>query len=216
MRPFTRSPSQRRAALVAGVLLLAIGFLPLFGGPGYEQALAAGLILPAAAAMATALDVARSGAEASPLSLVARGVASGLALAALGFATALVQGVRVGFCDLPGGARGYALTAAAGAVLGGAWGAVVGELARRAKRKRLAAVLGALAAPLGSVIVSLLRFYGSPMIFAFDPFVGYFSGTLYDTVIDAGLPLLTYRLGSACTLGALLLVASAAARDGRG
>ena len=212
MRPFTRSPSQRRAALVAGVLLLAVGFLPLFGGPGYEQALAAGLILPAAAAIATALDVARAEAGASPLSLVARGVASGLALAAMGFATALLHGLRVGFCDLAGGARGYALTAAAGAVLGGAWGAVAGEVARRAKRTRLVAVLVSLAAPLGSVIVSLLRFYGSPMIFAFDPFVGYFSGTLYDTVIDAGMPLLTYRLGSACTLGALLLLASAAVR----
>ena len=34
------------------------------------------------------------------------------------------------------------------------------------------------------------------MIFAFDPFVGYFSGTLYDTVVDAGAPLLWYRVES--------------------
>ena len=54
------------------------------------------------------------------------------------------------------------------------------------------------------------------MIFAFDPFAGYFSGTLYDTVIDAGTPLLTYRLGSLCTLVALALVASVLVRDERG
>lgn len=57
MTPFVRSRSQRIAAIVAGSLLVAVGFLPLFGGPGYEEALAAGLVLPAAAAIATALDV---------------------------------------------------------------------------------------------------------------------------------------------------------------
>ena len=42
------------------------------------------------------------------------------------------------------------------------------------------------------------------MVFAFDPFFGYFSGTLYDTVIDAGTPLFTYRAGLArCTLAAV-------------
>jgi tetratricopeptide (TPR) repeat protein len=50
------------------------------------------------------------------------------------------------------------------------------------------------------------------MIFAFDPFVGYFSGTLYDTVIDAGTPLLTYRLGSLATLTALAFFAAETTR----
>ena len=46
------------------------------------------------------------------------------------------------------------------------------------------------------------------MIFAFDPFVGFFAGTLYDTVIDAVPRLLTYRAGSAGTLlGAACLAA---------
>src|SRR5262249_33455621 len=63
------------------------------------------------------------------------------------------------------------------------------------------------------VLVSLYRFYSSAMVFAFDPFVGYFSGTLYDTVIDAGTPLLTYRLGSLATLVAATLFASILERD---
>ncbi len=216
MEPLLRSRPQRVTAVVVGILLLLIGFAPLFGGPGYEQSLAAGLVLPAAAAIATALDVARADRTASPLWVVGRGVASGLALAGVGFATALVHGLRVGFCDLAGGARGYLLTAAVGAVMGGAWGAVAGEMVRRARRKRLACAVLGLAAPLGGIAISVTRFYASPMVFAFDPFFGYFSGTLYDTVIDAGMPLLTYRLGSVATLGALALVASAVERRASG
>jgi hypothetical protein len=203
-----RSRSQRLAALVAAVILLAVGFAPLFGGPGYEHALASGLVLPVAAAIATALDVARADRTVSPLALVGRGVASGLALAAIGFATALLHGLRVGFCDLAGGARGYGLTAGIGAVMGGVWGVFAGAFAVRAARVRLACALLGLAAPLGGIALSLARFYATPMVFAFDPFFGYFSGTLYDTVIDAGTPLLTYRLGSLATLGAVALLAS--------
>jgi hypothetical protein len=197
---------------VAGALLLGIGFLPLFGGPGYEHALASGLILPGAAAIAAARDVLADEGEGEPVALVGRGVAIGLALAAVGYATALLHGLRVGFCDLAGGTRGYLLTAAIGAVMGGTWGAVAGELARRAGRRRLAATLLALAAPLGGVVISLARFYATPMVFAFDPFFGYFSGTLYDTVIDAGPALWSYRAGSLATLAATILGASVLAR----
>ncbi len=210
------SAPQRIAAAFAAVALAAIGFLPLFGGPGYEQALAAGVLLPTAAAIATALDVARAEKRPSAAAMVLRGVTSGLFLAGIGFATALVHGVRVGFCDLAGGARGYALTAAIGTVMGGAWGAMAGELARRARNKRLPCTLLGLLAPLGGIVVSLLRFYFSPMVFAFDPFFGYFSGTLYDTVIDAGTPLLTYRAGSLSTIAAMALVATLLERNERG
>jgi tetratricopeptide (TPR) repeat protein len=53
------------------------------------------------------------------------------------------------------------------------------------------------------------------MIFAYDPFVGYFSGTLYDTVIEPGNALLTYRLGSLATLVWLVLHASCLGGPGR-
>ena len=131
MKPFARSSSQRTAAVVSAIGLFAIGFLPLFGGPGYEISLAAGLILPSAAAIATALDVVRAESVVAPVALVGRGVGSGLVLAALGFATTILHGLRIaatsgslaaGFCDLGGGALGYALTGGAGAVMGGAWG----------------------------------------------------------------------------------------------
>ncbi len=227
MKKLLRSRAQRAAAVVVALVVGGVGFLPLFGGPGYEHALASGLVVPGAAAIATALEIAdprSAGPPSSPLARVGRGLSSGLLLAGVAFATALLHGLRVGFCDLAGGAAGFGLGAGLGAVMGGAWGAVVGEACRGgalvrpslARRWRALAVLGALAAPLVSVGVSVGRFYTSPIIFAFDPFVGYFSGTLYDTVIDAGASLVTYRVGSLATLAALTLLASTLERDPRG
>jgi hypothetical protein len=67
-------------------------------------------------------------------------------------------------------------------------------------------VIAGLLGPLGGVAVSLWRFFGSPMVFAYDPFAGFFSGTLYDTVIDAS-GLISYRAGSLATLGAAIVLA---------
>lgn len=204
-----------RAALFVFVALGAVGFLPLFGGPGYEQSLATGLIVPSAAAIAIALDTARS--ERSPLASVGRGAALGIVLAAVALFTALLHAARVGICELWGALVYFGLTSAIGCVMGGVWGAVVGETVaamvrrgriERPRRRALLAVVLSLAGPIVCAAISVGRFITSPMIFAYDPFVGYFSGTLYDTVIDAGAPMLTYRAGSLATLAAVALFAS--------
>ncbi len=205
-------------AITGGSLLVfafgaAVGFVPLFGGPGYEHDLASGLFCPSAAAIVAALALS-SGEPRSPLFSLVRGVGVGLLFGAISLFTALLHGLRVGTCDLLGGISVYALTAWVGAALGGAWGAVVAEIVRPRKRRRLGAVLLGLALPLGCAGFSVGRFVTSPMIFAYDPFVGYFSGTLYDTVVDPGLPLLSYRAGSAATLVALLAGASLLVRHG--
>ena len=211
-----RAPPQRIATIVVALLVGGAGFLPLFGGPGYEHALACGLVLPTAAAITTAVEVARFRTNMSPLACVSRGLLTGIWLAVVGFATAILHGLRVGFCDLPGGALGFVMTAGAGAAMGGAWGAIAGEIAGRGVKKRLWATLLGLAAPLLGIVISVLRFYASPMIFAFDPFFGYFSGTLYDTVIDPGAALVTYRVGSLASLVALVFIASIVTRNARG
>jgi hypothetical protein len=200
---------------VVGALLFGVGFLPLFGGPGYEQSLASGLLLPSVAAIATALDLRRPD-PGSPLSCVGRGLLSGLALSAVAFLTALAQGLRVGICDLSGGASDFALTAGFGAVLGGLWGALVAEVVRGRTKRASVTVWLALSAPIVGVAVSLYRFWSTPMVFAFDPFFGYFGGPLYDTVIDPGSALLTYRAGSTATILAAVFVASVLRRGPKG
>ncbi len=208
------SGPRRVAAIVVLVILAAVGFLPLFGGPGYEQSLASGLVVPMAAAIATAIELSES--TAPPVACVGHGVGTGALLAAVAFTTALLHGVRVGICDLAGGAVFFLLTAGVGGMMGGAWGAAVAEVCRGRRRRRLFCVLLAIAGPLGGIAVSLARFVGSPMIFMYDPFFGYFSGTLYDTVVDVRPELWSYRAGSLATLAGVALVAAALTRNAHG
>lgn len=207
---------RRVAAIVVFVVMAAVGFLPLFGGPGYEQSVATGIVVPTAAAIAVALELSASG-DVAPLTCVARGIGLGAALAGISYVTALLHGLRVGMCDFWGGSLLFVLTGGFGALMGGAWGALVAETCRGRKRRRLWCVLLGIAGPLGGILVSVARFYGSPMIFAFDPFFGYFSGALYDTIVDVRTALWTYRAGSLATLAGMALVASALLRtqDGK-
>lgn len=185
---------------------IAIGFLPLFGGPGYEHAFATGLLLPATVLISVALDEARAGAHLAPRH-VAFGVAWGMLHAALALGVAFLHLLHVRACAPFSQVPYFLLTAAMGALLAGAWAPMLALLVRRTARKRLAAVTLGIALPLGSAAVSLWRFYRSPMIFAYDPFVGFFSGTLYDTIVAPGVALVTYRAGTILTLGALVAYA---------
>ncbi|WP_437774185.1 hypothetical protein [Sorangium sp. So ce1097] len=223
MPTLLRSPASRIGAALVAIAMALVGFLPLFDGPGYESALAAGLLVPGAAAIATALDVAAH--RPPPVDAFRRGVANGALFALVAYVTTLAHGLRAGFCDVLGGSAHFALGPGLGAALGGAWGAVAGELAAGSRRedappppawrRRLAAVLAALAAPLGSAGVSAIRFYTSPIVFAYDPFAGFFSGTLYDTIVDAS-GLLTYRAGTLATLFAASALAQHLVHDAGG
>jgi tetratricopeptide (TPR) repeat protein len=205
-----------RSLTIAAGLLGLIGFLPQFGGPGYESALAGGLILPSAVAIATALGVLRER-ELQPFEALGRGVAGGALFALVGALLATLHGLRVGFCDAPLGYELWATGPGPGAALGGAWGALAGLCTGHFQRGRSAAVLLALAGPLGCIAIGFARFYTSPMVFGFDPFVGYFAGPLYDTVIDPGMRLISYRIGSLATLlaAAVLAFHTLRADDGR-
>ncbi|HXX68744.1 MAG TPA: hypothetical protein VEK07_16270 [Polyangiaceae bacterium] len=212
---FSRRRAQRSAVAVVFVLSSAVGFLPLFGGPGYEQSLASGLMIPSAAAIAASLDLSADPGV-TPLGEVAQGLASGALLAAVALLVALLHALRVGACDLGGGVVFFFLTAGAGALLGGMWGAVVAELARTRRRRRLVCVALSLALPLVGIAVSVARFYATPIIFAYDPFFGYFSGALYDTVIDVRSELLVYRAGTAAMIAGVALVAAGLRRTEHG
>src|SRR5690606_21906662 len=113
------------AAAIGFLALAALGFLPLFGGPGYEAALAAGLLLPSLAALATALTVA--GSRPAEVRLSGRaalgfGVAAGVSLGLMAVGISLLHGARVGYCDVSGGVLLMLLGPGFGAVMGGAWG----------------------------------------------------------------------------------------------
>lgn len=212
MKPLLRSRAEQGALGVAVLLLSGIGFAPQFGGPGYESALAGGLVLPSAAAIGTALVVSRarqgvSSAPPSAFDALGRGVAFGALLALVGALVATLHGLRTGFCDAPLGYELWATGPGPGAAMGGAWGAAAGLVAASFRRVRLCSVLFALLGPLSGIAIGFGRFYTSPMVFGFDPFVGYFAGPLYDTVVDPGVRLLSYRVGSLASLLGLAVVA---------
>jgi hypothetical protein len=207
------------ASIVVFVALFAIGFVPLFDGPGYEHAIASGLIVPSIAAILTAIegyDGPRNVAGGSPLDLVVRGLQNGALLATVALSTSWVHVLRVGACDPLGGTATFALTAFCGALLGGVAGAtsaiVTAHVLKETRRRRRYAIAFAFAAPLCTALVALYLFYATPAVFAFDPFVGFFSGTLYDEVVDAYAPLLTYRAGTALTIAALVVLSAAIGR----
>ena len=208
----------RAARITVGVGFVysaAFGFLPLFGTVGYEQSLAAGLFFPGAAAIWTALDLSADK-DISPGDAVTRGITNGAVLGVLALVVSALHTLRSGACDPWGGVGYYLLTAFAGIVMGGVWGALSAEVGRRARRRRTLAWTLGIAGPLASALVSLWRFSSSPMIFAYDSFVGYFSGTLYDTIIEPGQALTTYRVGSLATVTAVLALATSLERRGRG
>ncbi len=199
---FKTSKHQQFGSAIAAVAIAGMGFLPLFGGPSYEFALACGIIVPLVAACTNALEVAKSAPAAD--AAFRRGIYSGLVFAALSVAIALAHGVRAGFCDPLSQMPLFFLGPVPGAIMGALWGAGSGLLAStldKPKTRAALAVVLALLAPVVSIAFSFGRYYTSPMIFAFDHFVGFFAGTLYDTEIDGTKRLLSYRAG---TLGWVL------------
>lgn len=205
MPPLHRFTPLIVCAAITFVVLGAVGFIPLFGGPGYEASLAAGLLIPGLAAIAAAL-VARDK-QSVPSEAFVRAMEIAIVLVAIAFVLMLLHGARAGFCDASSGFALFVLSPVMGSCMGGAWGFAVGQATLPISRTRLRFVarlaLAALAPTLG-VIISLTRFFTSPMVFAYDPFFGYFSGTLYDTnVTDSMTTLLSYRAGSLATLVAV-------------
>ena len=204
MRPAFRQ-GQLRLLLATLLVHALLGFVPLFGGPGYEAALALGILLPLPVAAASALRARRalhdeSGSD--PLQLLTASIRFALWLVLAHALVLALHGARVGFCDPKDGLFLFALGPATGTLLAATWGTLAGLISSRMGRGGSALALGlAAAGPVGGVLVSLGRFWTSPMVFAFDPFAGFFAGTLYDTVIDAVPRLITYRVGS---LGSLL------------
>ena len=187
---------------VVVVLLGLLGTQKLFARPSYEMSLAAGLLCPSVAAIVSALELSRK--KLQPLAMLARGVENAALIAMAAYVVAFLHGIIGGFCDLWRGTMLFILGPAIGTVLGGVWGACASEIARRRRRRRLAGVLAGLVGPLGSLLFKVSWFYATPVIFAFEPFVGYFSGALWDTTLVEG-GLRVYRAATAATLFAIYI-----------
>jgi hypothetical protein len=212
-------------ALALALLAAGLCFVPLFNLLGYEFCLALGLAgsLAGAHLGTRVVAAARRHDEGVLLSLdsPARVLARLLGRAVLGnlllllppLAIISLNALRVKNCDLPGGLALFAMMPLSSTALASAGGVLWGL----ALPRPALASAGALLTVPASLGWGLWRFYSEPPIFAYDPFVGYFSGSLYDESITIGAAFLLYRLYNlawlaALCLGAALLLEPAALR----
>jgi tetratricopeptide (TPR) repeat protein len=198
-----RPTSRTIPFLLAGAVGVALSTSRLLGVHGVESALALGLALPMLAAWLGA-RVGRDGAPDGASDAIGRALGIGVLLLAIPTAILALNQLRVRNCAPLEGLAFVLLGPGVGVLLASFVGLVIGALV---KRPRLATTL-AVSVPIASALWGLLQFWFSPAIFVYDPFAGWFPGTIYDE--DVGLPssLLSYRAISLAWLGAAITLFS--------
>jgi hypothetical protein len=183
---------ERGWAAVLAVVGAVLCFVPLFDVLGYEWCLVMGVLSSLAGAHIGAVRVWRerwqragsavTAAEAHPGTTVGRlwwrATLATWAGLLVPVAAILLNALRVRNCDPAGGLAWLAMMPVLSAAMGAGAGTVAGLL--RAWRGRMAPSALALGIVVASVACGVWRFYAAPPIFGYDPFVGYFAGTLYD------------------------------------
>ena len=209
---------ERGWAIVLFAVGAALCFVPLFDVLGYEWCLTMALVSSLAGAHLGAAAVWRQRHERAPSAVTAAEAHAGRAVAALwGSATLrawaglvapllaiLANALRVRNCDVGAGIGWFVMLPMCSAAMGAGAGVVAG-LVRPWKRRAAATALG-FGIVVGSIALGVWRFYAAPPIFGYDPFVGYFAGTLYDEDVAIGSAFLWARLYHATLLAAALAI----------
>src|SRR5262245_23440394 len=200
--------------LLLAILALILCFVPLFDLLGYDFSFAMGLGAALAGVDIGQGVVARwrrahpGEPEAGPAVLrhVGRAVALTSATLALPLLFSLANALRVRNCNLLAGLAFFALLPMGTVLYAAPTGVLVGLAAPRRGR------LLAWAVPLVSAAWTLVRLYVYPAVFAFDPFVGYFPGPIYDEALRPPVRLLLFRLVNLVWIAAALALPAAAGR----
>ena len=199
LRRILREPSLRRRALLA-LIVLPLSFVPMAGTLGYFSALVLAPLLGLFAA-AAGVDAVRSiRADNDPPSsggdalwrVLRIGLVELAWLIGLPLGLLLLGMIWNTNCDPLGGSLYYFMGPACTALLGftaGVCGAVIGG---EHKRRRLLA-LGWLPF-FACLVLALWRLYFEPVVFAFDPFWGWYSGPIYDEHIAIGSRYVLFRI----------------------
>jgi hypothetical protein len=203
--------------LLQALLALGLTFIPLFNLLAYEFCLALAVTSSLASAHLGSAQVAGARqrdegmvlALRRPLSalflLVLRCVASNLLLLLLPLLIILLNALRVKNCDILEGLAFFAMMP----VLSVAVASCVGVLwALSLPNRRALASFCAVITVLVSIGWGLFRFYDTPAIFGYDPFVGYFPGSLYDEDVAIQGTFVIYRLYNLIWITGILLSAA--------
>lgn len=188
---------EAKALLIANAAVAIVcAFLPLADHLGFEFAaavtLANAIVAPFVGFAAMRIERSVDAEQRRPARAAAH--AGLFAVAALIVPTLLIllNGVRRPLCDPVAGAIWMLLLPAPTAWLGATLGSLV-----RLRVDRLRWAIAAVAVvELVSIVTTIASTYWSPAIFAFDHFVGYFPGPLYDERIPVTPALLSFRLAT--------------------
>ncbi len=193
-------------------------FVPLFDVLGYEWCLAMALAAWLGGAHIGSARVWRQRRERAGSAVTAAEAHAGATVAglwwsatlrvwaglALPLAAILGNALRVRNCDVGAGFGWFVMLPMGSAAMGAGAGTVAGLL--RPWRRRWVATAIAMGIVAASIGWGVWRFYAAPPIFGYDPFVGYFAGTLYDEDVAIGRAFLWARLYHATVLAAALAI----------
>ncbi len=195
------------AAAIALLAALLCAFVPQFDILNYYFSLAMALPVALSAALLSArLAFVHRDAPLPRLVLAASAAATALLLVPLAVVT--VGALWATNCNPWGGLLHYAMGPGCGVWVAASFGLLAGSWVHR-RWHATALVLGAL---LFELAWGFARFYREPPIFAYDWLVGFFSGAVYDDVIELSVTTLWYRAAT-LVLVALLLSGTALARS---
>lgn len=188
-------------AAAAGGLML----VPQFNLLNYYFSLASAFLVGIAAAhvgLAAGRSLRADAGAAPPLAPRVAGAAAVAAVtfALLPLAVVTLNALRVRNCDYLGGLAFYAMGPVFGGVYAAMAGVAAGALSRRAWVRRLAFA----ALVVFAVLVPFWRFLAQPPVHFYHPVLGYFSGAVYDEVIEITRPFFVYRLTDLVEIGALV------------
>ncbi len=183
--------------------------LPLLESLGYEYSLFASLLCSLAAGQLAACTPSRLRGRTLRLNqrlpilaIYLRAVAPGLLIAALLLIVSLGNGLRVPFCNIREGLAFYLLMPISAVLIAAAIGLALG-LATTGSR--LPSLLYLLLYGIG-LFSAVMSFHGTPAVYVFNPFFGYFPGVLYDRLVQVELRLVTYRVTTCCQILSILSV----------
>jgi tetratricopeptide (TPR) repeat protein len=185
------APLSLRVAFGFSLLLSLILFVsPLTTLLGVENALVHGVFLPPVVAVMSA-RITIGHAHPSRLRLLATVLRATAMVLAPPLVLGMIGALWVRWCTPIEGLSFFLL----GPVVGALLAALSGVFFGLAMPSRSASVF-AFILPIGVALLALARFYDTPAIYAYEHFVGYFPGTLYDPDISIRTEYRTFRLVS--------------------
>ncbi len=194
-------PILRRRWIIA-LYILALSTAPLVGTLGYENSVA--LTAPMSLlGVFVGIDAVRDAPTPTLDAILRRAALDLFGLGSTALVTLLLVQLWHPSCDPAGGLLFFALGPLISAALGATSGIVAACLVTRPPRRWLRALIG-LVPLLFCLVIGLMRLYSDPVVYAMDPFWGYFAGPIYDEAIAINGRYLLFRTYNLLLAGAAL------------